>query len=67
MRFIIKQGKNGRYRFGLYHNGKCVMWSTDIRGEETPGAAAAQAEAIREAFRGHYDGVFTEDGNRWIF
>ena len=67
LQFRISQGAGGRYRFGLYDEvqGKYIMWSTDIRGDATPGAAAQAAREL--ALRLYVDRpeVYTDDGYIW--
>ena len=67
MRALIKQGRDGKYRWGIYTvDGWCENFN--VRAHDTPAEAAAAAnDFIVRASKDGFEGVYTMDGERWVF
>ena len=67
MRALIKQGRDGKYRWGIYNaDGGCENFN--VRAHDTPAEAAAAAiYFIARASKDGFEGVYTMDGERWTF
>lgn len=68
MKIVIKQGRDGRYRFGLKADAAphFEFWSTWAPGYETPGEAAQAVNSFLEDWQNEgFQGIFLESGERW--
>lgn len=65
MRFVIKQGKDGKYRAMLDNHDQQETLMIPCQSFDNPRDAAGYALLVIAACR--QAEVFTADGNRWMF